>query len=115
SRRRTGGLDRRRRVRRQRNVAGAELRTRHLEDDVRNSLAHLGGRAVDRGTAVGMELHPGRGEVVEPLRVTDVLEADRETDAALDALATRRVAGAAGKTHGIAGKLLGLGHVERRR
>ena len=111
--RRAGGVDGRGRMRGKRHVAYAELRARNLEDDVGNSLTHLGCRAVDRGTAVGVELNSCRGVVVEALRVADVLEADREADPAPDALAARRVARAARKTHRIARELFGLGNVER--
>jgi len=51
---------------------------------------------VDDGAPVGTKLDAGGAEVVEALRVTDVLEAEREADAAPDALARRRVARAAG-------------------
>ena len=47
-------------------------------------------------------------EVVEALRVADVLEADREADAAADALPARRVAGAAGEADRVARQLLRL-------
>src|SRR5439155_21196699 len=52
---RAGGVDGRGRVRCKHDVPYAELGARDLEDDVRNALAHLGRRAVDRGAAVGME------------------------------------------------------------
>src|SRR5439155_9759459 len=86
----------------------------YLDDDVRNTLAHLGGGAMDSGAAVGMQLHSCRRVVVEAFRVTDVLEADRKADATLDSLAARGVARAAGQTHRIAWELLRLGDVERR-
>src|SRR5215210_34692 len=100
-------------MRREDDVVDAELGARDLNDNVRNSLAHLGGRAVDRGTAIGMELDSRRGVVVVTLRVTDVLEADREANTALDPFAARRVARTSGKTHRIARELLGIGDVER--
>ena len=59
--------------------------------------------------AVGVEHDTGRAEVVEPLRVADVLEAEREADAAPDALAARRVARAAGQPERVARQLLGAG------
>ena len=63
--------------------------------------------------AVGAQEHAGGGEVVEALRVADVLEADREADAAADALAAGRVAGAAGQADRVARQLLRLGHRQR--
>ena len=61
---------------------------------------------VHHGAPVG-EQHDARGaEVVESLRVADVLEAEREADAAADALAPRRVAGAAREAERVAGQSL---------
>ena len=58
--------------------------------------------------------HDARGaEVVEALRVADVLEADREADAATNSLAAGGVARTAGEPDRVAGKLLRLGHGER--
>ena len=56
----------------------------------------------------------GRAEVVEALRVAEVLEADREADAASDAFAAGRVAGAAGQPDRVARQLLRLGLREGR-
>ena len=49
--------------------------------------------------------HARGAVVVEALREADVLEADREADAAPDALAARRVAGAAGQPERVARQL----------
>ena len=80
---------------RQRDVLDPELRARDLEDDVRDALPDLRPGAEHLGPRAG-ELHTGGAEVVEPLRVADVLEAGREADAAADSLTVRRVAGATG-------------------
>ena len=53
------------------------------------------------------EPHARGAVVVEALGEADVLEADREADAAADALAVRRVAGAAGQAERVARQLLG--------
>src|SRR5437764_10714787 len=100
--RRPGRVDRRGRVRRKRDLVRTELRPRDLEDDVRDALPDLGRGTVDFRASVRGQLDARRRVVVEPLRVADVLEADREPDAAPHALAARRVAGAAGKTERIA-------------
>ena len=65
---------------------------------------------MDLGRAVGAQQHPGGGEVVEALRVADVLEPDGEADAALDTLAAGRVAGAARQADRLARQRLGIGH-----
>src|SRR6266576_947525 len=54
--------------------------------------------------------HAGRGRVIEPLGVADVLETDGEANPAPDALAARRVARAARKAQGVARQLLRLGY-----
>ena len=87
--------------------------SRDLEDHADDALADLGAGAVHVGAAVGVELHARGAVVVEALRVADVLEADREADAAADALAARRVAGAAGQPDRVARQRLGLGHRDR--
>ena len=61
--------------------------------------------------AVCIEEHPRRRVVVESLRVADVLEADREADAAADPLAPGRVARAAGQADRLARQLLRLGRL----
>ena len=71
---------------------------------------HLGGELLVRADP---EPHASRAGVVEALRVADVLEADREADPALDALAAGRVAGAAGQADRVARQLLGLRHRQR--
>ena len=84
-----------------------------------DSLADLGGGAVQLGgelaLRVGIEPHAGGGRVVEALRVGDVLEADGEADAAADALASRRVAGASGQPDRLARQRLRLGDLQLRR
>src|SRR5262249_31365227 len=105
----------RRRTRGEDDVVGSELAARDLEDDVGDSLPDLGGGAVHLGTAVCQEPNARSAGVVEALRVADVLEAEREADAAPDAVATRRVARPSGQTEYVAGELLGCGHLERRR
>ena len=94
-RRGAGRVDRRRLVRREHDVVRAELGARDLDDHVRHALADLGRRAVHLGAAVGAQRDARGAVVVEALRVADVLEPDREADAAADALAARRVARAA--------------------
>ena len=97
-------------------VVGAELGARDLEDHVRHALADLGRGAVHLGASRrATEPHARGAGVVEALRVADVLEADREADAALDALAARRVARAAGQADRVARQLLGLRHAAARR
>ena len=70
------------------------------------------GGAVDGRAAVGVELDARSARVVEALRVADVLEPDREADAAADAGAARRVAGSARQADRIARKALGRGRLE---
>ena len=79
-----------------------------LQDHADDALADLGGRAMHVGAAVGMQHHARGAEVVEAFRVADVLEPDREADAAADALAARRVAGAAGQPDRVPWELLRL-------
>jgi hypothetical protein len=55
-----------------------------------------------RRTVLG-EHDTGRAEVVEALRIADVLEPDREADPAADAFAARGVAGAAREPDRVAG------------
>ena len=74
--------------------------------DADDALPDLGRGRVHGGAAVGAEHDAGRAEVVEALRVADVLEAEREADAAADALAARRVARAAGEPQRVARQLL---------
>jgi hypothetical protein len=57
---------------------------------------------VDDRAPVCAQHDPGGAEVVEALRVADVLEAEREADAAPDSLAARRVAGATGQPQRVA-------------
>ena len=102
-------------LRRERDVARAELGTGDLEDDPAEPLADLGRGAVHGGAPVGVELDPRGAVVVEAFREADVLEADREADAAADALAPRRVARAAGQPDRVARERLRLGHGDRRR
>ena len=82
-RRRAGGADRGGRSRRDPDVVGAELGARDLQDHVRHALPDLGGGAVHLGGAVLEEADARGAGVVEAFRVRDVLEADREADAAL--------------------------------
>ena len=99
-------------------VVGAELGARDLEDHAGHALADLGRGAVHLGAAVGAQHHARRAEVVEALRVADVLEADREADAAPHALAARRVARAARQPDRVARQLLrrsGTGSAAARR
>ena len=110
-----GGADVRRRAGLEDDVLGPELAARDLEDHVGHALADLGGGAVHGRAPVLAQHDARRAVVVEALRVTDVLEADREADAALHALAARRVPGAAGEPDGLARQLLGLGLRERGR
>ena len=98
-------------------VLRAELGARDLQDHARHALADLGRGAVHLGgellVRAGPEPHARRAGVVEALRVADVLEPDREADAALDALAAGGVAGAARQADRVARQLLGLGHGQR--
>ena len=116
-RRRAGRVDAVGRARREHDVLGAELGARDLEDHARHALADLGGGAVHLGGEPSGRAEPhARGAVVvEALRVADVLEADREADAAPDALAARRVAGAAGQPQRVARQLLGRAAARARR
>ena len=93
-------------MRRQCDVVGSELRARDLEDDVGHALSDFGCGAVHLRAAVVVETHPCRGVVVEAFGIADVLEADGEADAALDAFPPRRVPGAARQAQGIARQLL---------
>ena len=61
----------------------------------------------------GEDPHARGAVVVEALGVGDVLEADREADAAPHALAARRVAGAAGQAQRVARQLLRRRRLER--
>ena len=82
----------------------AELRPDDLHADGHEPLAHLGGRRVharERTALVAHEANAGGREVVEPVRVADVLHADREADTAAHALAVREVPRAAGQRDGI--------------
>ena len=90
--RRAGGVDCRGRVRREHDVVGAELGPGDLEDDVRDALPNLRRGAMHLGAAVGVQLDARGRVVVEPFGVADVLEPDREADAALHSFAARRVA-----------------------
>ena len=110
---RSGRVDGARRARRERDLARPELGLGDLEDDADEPLADLDPGAVDGGAPVDVDLHARGAVVVEPLREADVLEADGEPDAALDALAPRRVAGAARKPDRVARQGLGLGHGNR--
>src|SRR2546421_300972 len=101
-------------MRRKRDVIGAELGSRDLQDHVRHSLANLGGGAVHLRAPVRSEPYARGGVVVEPFRVADVLEADREPDATPHTLAARRIAGPTGQTERIARQFLRLGQRERR-
>ena len=96
-------------------VLRPELEPRHLQDHLAHALTHLGGRAVHLRRAVLGEDDASGTEVVEALRVADVLEADREADAATHSLAARRVPRAAGEPDRLARKLLRLGRLESRR
>ncbi len=102
-------------MRREHDVVGAELGARDLEDHVRDALADLGRGAVHLRAPVRAQPHARSAVVVEALRVADVLEADREADAAPDALAAGRVPGAAGEPDRVARELLGLGYRKLRR
>ena len=68
---------------------------------------HLGGAVLEQAHARG-------AGVVEAFRVGEVLEADREADAALHAFAARRVPGAAGQADRRARQLLRLGLAQSR-
>ena len=74
-----------------------------------HALADLGRRAVDLRAPVLEEPDPRRAVVVEALRVADVLEPDREADAAPHALAARRVPRSARQPDRVARQLLRLG------
>ena len=87
--------------------------SRDLEDHADEALPDLDAGAMDGGAAVGVNLHARRAVVVEALREADVLEADREADAALDAFAPGRVARAAREPDRVARQRLGLGHGNR--
>ena len=101
-------------MRRERDVVRAELGARDLEHHADDALADLRRGRVDDGAAVGAEHDAGGAEVVEAFRVADVLEPEREPDAASNALAVRRVAGAAGQAERVAGQRLGLGNGQGR-
>jgi hypothetical protein len=89
------------------------LGVRDLEDHADDTLTNLGSGAVHLGAAVGMKHDPSRTGVVEALGVTDVLEADRETDPALHAFAAGRVARAARQSDRVARQRLGRGNGDR--
>ena len=110
---RSGRVDGAGRARRERDLARSELGLGDLEDHADEPLPHLDPGAVDGGAPVDVDLHPCGAVVVESLREADVLEADRESDAPLDAFAPRRVARAARKPDRIARQCLGLGHGNR--
>src|SRR3712207_7001505 len=92
---RARGVDGGGRMRREDHVLELELRAGDLSDHVRDPLPNLRGGAVELGEelpgCVGQEPDAGRAVVVEPVRVTDVLEADGEADAALHSFAARHV------------------------
>src|SRR5581483_3942583 len=90
-----GRLDGRGLARREADVLDPELRSRDLEHDARHALSDLGRRAVHLRPAVRRDADARGAVVVEALRVRDVLEPDREADAAAYAAASGRVAGAA--------------------
>ena len=90
-----------------------ELGARDLQDHAGDALPDLGRGAVHLGRAVGEQAHARGAVVVEALRVRDVLEADREADAATNALAVRRVAGAAGQAQQVARQRLRRRRLER--
>src|SRR5262249_35243438 len=96
-RRRTCGVDGRRRLFGETDVVDPELGARDLEDHVRDALPDLGGGAVDFRRPVRKEPDAGGAVVVEALREADVLEADREAGAAANPLASCRVARTAGE------------------
>ena len=102
-------------MRREPDVVDAELGAGDLEHHARHALTDLGRSAVHLGRTVGEQANASGAVVVEALREADVLEADREADAAADALAARRVAGAAGQAQRIARQLLGRRRLERSR
>ena len=93
---------------RERDVVGRELAARQLQDHVADPLAHLGRGAMQLGAPVRAQADARRGVVVVALGVAEVLEPDREADAPPDALAARRVAGAAGEADRVAWQPLGL-------
>src|SRR3989442_14493764 len=112
-RRRAGGAYRRGRRRREPDGLDLELGPRRLDDHICDPLADLRRRAVhlsgELATRRTVEAHARGRVVVEALRVTDVLEADGETDPAPDTLTACRVPRAARKPERIARQLLGLG------
>ena len=92
-----------------RDVLDAQLGPDDLHEDGLEPLAALDGGGVDRRAAARRgpraQRHARLGRVVEPLAVGEVLVADREPDAAPDALAAADVPGAAGKVHRVAGRV----------
>ncbi len=94
-------------------VADIELCAHDLREQRVQPLTHLDGCGVDlrlRLSILEAQRDARRGRVVEAFAERDVLEADGETDAALEALATRDVPGAAGVVERVAaGDRLGLG------
>ena len=88
-----------------------------LADDVDDALPDLGRCGVNLrdqvASGIGVEADAGGAVVVEALRVADVLVADRKADAAPDAVAARRVAGAAGEADRVARELLRVGLGDR--
>ncbi len=110
----TGGADRGGRVRCDDDVGDlGQLGARHLADDVDDALADLGGGRVhlrdEVASSIGVEANARRAVVVEPLRVADVLVAQREADAAADTVTARRVPRAAGQADRVARQLLRVG------
>ena len=83
----------------------AELGPRDLRHDRREPLPALDAGGVHLGhgpLGAARERDSGLVEIVEALAVGDVLVADREPDAAPQALAVADVAGAAGERHRVA-------------
>src|SRR6185312_14516069 len=83
-----------------------------LTDDIDDALPDLGRGGVhlrdEVAAGIGVKADAGRAVVVEPLRIADVLVAEREADSAPDAVAARRVPGASGEAYRIARELLGV-------
>ena len=112
-RRRACRAHRRGRVWHQGHRSRTELGARHLQDHACDALPHLRRSTVHIGASVLTQDHAGCTRIVEPLRVADVLEPDREPDAPPDTLASSGVARSPRQADRIARQLLGVRNGDR--